>query len=93
MKYTMGHNKSGIKVGDTVKILRKAKNRERGWENGWIPEMDMAVGKIGLVVNDKKEIGFDLEVKEVKIGKNQIVLSYPYFVLEKVKVAPKKKGK
>ena len=31
--YITLHNASGIKVGDKVKILRKAKDREMGWEN------------------------------------------------------------
>ena len=66
----------GIEVGDTVKVLRKAKTREMGWKNSWTEEMDGLVGEEAEVVAIR-EYGIWL--------KNS--LWFPFFVLEKVKDA------
>ncbi len=71
--YLVGHNKSGINVGDKVKVLKKAKYHERGWNNCWVPSMDASVGNVFLVDKDNGISGFHF-----KEGCN-----YPYFVLEK----------
>lgn len=60
--------------GDKVKVLRKAKSHERGWQDDWVSEMDSSVSQI-------------LEVKHTR-GREGVLLSdnywYPNFVLEKV---------
>jgi RNase P/RNase MRP subunit p29 len=35
-------NMREFKVGDRVRVVRKVE-RENGWENGWLPEMNMAI--------------------------------------------------
>jgi hypothetical protein len=72
-----------FKVGDQVKITRTAKRDENGWKNGWVAEMDSAVGKIGTVKNIYKPHR-DINVEISGIGYNY---GYPDFVL-----APAKHG-
>lgn len=69
-----------FKIGDQVRITRRAASHERGWENSWVREMDEAVGKIGTVVSPEKlnllhNVGVELEGRE---------FGYPSFVLELV---------
>lgn len=63
-----------LKVGDYVKVTRKAESREGGCDYLWNYRMDNSVGKI-------------LKVEEIKTRNGVIVLEdsccYPYFVLEK----------
>lgn len=68
---------SGIKVGDTVKVLRKAKDDEMGWSNSWTIDMDGSIGKTFTVKRDDDYAGFRLD----NSGWGQ---SFPFFVLEKV---------
>ena len=79
--YLVGHENCGIEVGDKVRIKRKAKDRELGWKNSWVEEMNIAVGKVGEVRSDKGECGFTLHFSNKAI--NGFV--FPFFVLEKVK--------
>jgi hypothetical protein len=74
MDYLNGHSKSGIKVGDKVKVLRRAKNHQDGWDNIWADSMDKSVGLVFQVVRDDGVAGFWLSD----------YYRYPYFVLEKV---------
>lgn len=77
-KYLKGHLESGLRVGERVKITRRAKGYEGGWVNEWISElMDRHVGCSGTIVYDEECGGF-----KVSIGGD--VWCYPYFVLEKV---------
>lgn len=69
--YDYGYAHCGIGVGDSVKVLRKAGNKEKGWGTGWVPEMDSAIGGT-LTVEGGGERGFRLSD-----GYN-----YPFFVLE-----------
>lgn len=71
---------SGIKVGDTVRVLRKAADGEMGWNNEWDDdEMDGYVGR-------------EWQVTEV-YGDCGVLLNrgcyFPFFVLEKIKGAPR----
>lgn len=84
------HKKSGLKVGDKVKVLRKAENHENGWHNYWVEEMDSYVEKSFEIIEDNDSMGFALKEK------NECSYFYfPYFVLEKIKEewAVKYKGK
>jgi hypothetical protein len=60
--------------GDKVKVLRKAKDRERGWNMVWIESMSLRVGTVLTVQEDN-----GLEGVLMKEG-----CRYPHFVLEKV---------
>lgn len=73
---------NGIKVGDKVRIVRKADSYEDGWDNTWGLNMDKAVGKVGTVSRisaNFTEWGIEVDVPDVEPS-----LRYPYFVLEKV---------
>jgi len=80
--YLKGHNNCGLKVGDRVKVIRKADSYEKGWNNSWVPKMDKYLGCIGIIVKDAKEFGF--RVKFECPGGIFRPYNYPYFVLEKV---------
>lgn len=78
--YLILQEASGLKIGDTVKILRRANNYEMGWENIWdIPAMSNYIG---------------IESKITDINGNGIVLNndyaFPFFVLEKISSAKPK---
>lgn len=70
---------SKLKVGDVVKITRKAKDGENGWDNAWVEEMDRFVGKIGVVVDLPSDEG--IKVYCLEAGD---YYSFPEFVLKKV---------
>lgn len=77
-EYIEASKKSGIKVGDTVKVLRKARDGEQGWGNIWNEcRMDSNVGKKFEVV--EADTGYGFELSDV-YGH-----FYPHFVLELVK--------
>ena len=70
---------SGIKVGDTVKVLRKANSHEMGWNNKWTVEMDEFVGKTFIVEDLRAADGIGL------MQGNCGPYNFPFFVLEMVK--------
>jgi len=75
-----------FKIGDRVRVLRKAKSNERGWQNSWIDgSMDRAVGRIGVITDIDPALRYDVTVRVQGIG---MAWGYPAFVL---KLAPKKK--
>jgi hypothetical protein len=70
----------GLKVGDRVKVLRKARYNENGWSVGWDPtQMDKTIGRIFTI---KEELsgcgGYKLDN----------LWNYPCFVLEKQTETP-----
>jgi hypothetical protein len=65
---------TGLKVGDTVKVVRTAEDGENGWGNDWVPEMNKYVGKEYTLNRIKGSSG-------LYVGN----WDFPYFVLEKVK--------
>lgn len=71
-----------IKVGDKVKIRKKAKSEENGWETAWVDSMDKAVGKIGSITmidnSTTGNVGIRVDVEGCG------GYWYPYFVLAKV---------
>jgi hypothetical protein len=74
---------SGIKVGDKVKVLRKASRFENGWNNSW--KMDDAVGNIYAVVKVESDHDIHLSYNDGHFG-------FPFFVLEKIEDGPRKKN-
>jgi hypothetical protein len=74
-EYLEEQKKSGLKVGDTVRVIRVAGTREAGWCNSWVPViMGDMVGKMGKITSIDGVCGIGLSHE----------YDYPYFVLEKV---------
>lgn len=74
--YTTAQAASGLKVGDRVRVRRKAEHHEKGWRNTWNPEMDSYIGKVLVITR--------IEDGCVGILLNHSVFYFPFFVLEKV---------
>ena len=74
---------ANFKVGDKVKILRKADSCELGWCASWQSQMDRFVGKEGKIVNI-------LECGCPSVEIDGEVWSYPWFVLELVEPVSEK---
>jgi len=69
---------SGLKVGDKVRVLRKAEDFENGWTNAWVEEeMDRTVGQTDIIESIQDYGGINLESNG---------LGYPFFVLKKVPI-------
>ena len=64
-----------LKVGDSVKITRKATTHELGWQNQWNPEMDKFVEETSTITEIHSFLGISLSCG----------FAFPIFVLEKVK--------
>ena len=69
----------GINIGDTVRVVRRAKSREMGWTAIWLEDMDKAVGKEGVVGN--------IYNSEDILGIAVLHYNFPFFALEKVESA------
>ena len=76
--YKIMQDNCGIEVGDTVKVLRRAENKENGWNNNWGDYMDDHIGKEYIVT--------ELAVGGIRLNN---WCCFPFFVLELVKKAPK----
>jgi hypothetical protein len=76
--YEKMQSECGIKVGDTVKILRAAESFEMGWDAGWNRLMTNTIGMEGVVIDIDGLYG-------IKIDIDHRSWSYPFFVLEKIK--------
>jgi len=74
-------NETKFKVGDKVRITRKAASHELGWENDWVSYMDKAVGNVGTVKSINDHLEYDVTVSGPKVPS----FGYPSFVLELVK--------
>ena len=71
---------NGLKKGDYVKVVGKAKDYEDGWYSRWTKEMDDSVDKV-LQVKSLNDYEYGIQLEDYK--------HYPYFVLEKVEPEPK----
>jgi len=78
--YLVMQGASGIKVGDKVKVLRKADSQEMGWGPAWTRSMDACVGQTYMVCSINGDQGICLSCG----------WSFPFFVLEKVESASPK---
>lgn len=68
-----------IEPGTKVKILRKAKSGEKGWDNIWVDEMDVYVGEVHECNSRDRPHGVSIRTSD------HIIFSVPSFVLEIVK--------
>jgi len=66
---------TGLKVGDTVEVFRKAKSYELGWPNSWVSSMDYVVGELCEISK--------IDFQGVRFKDHSF--QYPIYVLEKVK--------
>ena len=78
--YLKGHKASGLHEGDVVKVLRRARNFERGWDNNWIPRMSKMIGKTFMILKDSEASGFDLDH-----GNGSWGFGFPFFVLRRIR--------
>ena len=67
----------GIKVGDTVKVLRKAESLEMGWGNVWSDDMDRLIGAQGVATLCDLQSG-------VRVNFEDDWFAFPFFVLQKI---------
>ena len=65
-----------FKVGDKVKVLRKAKDHEGDWVDTWNADMDTSVGKTLEVININKGL------HEYELRDGLVNFGYPEFILE-----------
>jgi hypothetical protein len=81
--YLVQHKQSGIKEGDTVRVIRKATDFEQGWQAVWDPAMSELLGKNGRVIKDGGEEGFSITFSN-KPTTSTNCYTFPWFVLEKI---------
>ena len=67
-----------LKVGDYVRVTRKAKSNEKEWSDSWSVYMDYYIGKTVCVDSIGKEYG------TIFLSLDNSLYNFPYFVLEKV---------
>jgi hypothetical protein len=77
-EYLQRQATSFIKKGDRVRVVRKARGHEGGWDNVWVDSMDCLVGKVRKV-RGVTELGIQLRRR-----KGEAPFSFPYFVLQVV---------
>lgn len=81
-EYIRLQGECGLKVGDTVKVTRTAKDHEEGWANSWINEK-MSIGDVGKItmIGCHADNEFSNDAVGIEINGDW---QYPYFVLEKI---------
>ena len=84
MSYLEGHENSGLKVGDIVKVTRKSESNERGWSNSWIKDMNKFIGKECKIILDNNDRGFRLELNGEQWNFPCFVLSNRYLKIKKI---------
>lgn len=76
-----------FKVGDKVRVIRKARSFENNWNNSWNGTMDKAINEIGIITRDvgmqglSIKFGVDSDIYNTDCNQEY---QFPYFVLEKV---------
>lgn len=76
------HNASELRIGDCVRITRKAEDHEMGWCSNWFPVMNKLVGNTYTIVGNGKELGWVIS------DNNNITWHVPDFILQKVDGVP-----
>ena len=75
--YKAAQKESGIAIGDSVIVMRRAKSRENGWNADWVTGMNEFVGKTCEVIKQSSHSGFLLESLS-----SYTHWWFPYFVLQ-----------
>lgn len=76
--YAERQSECGLKVGDWVRVTRKAENGEAGWDGDWYAVKDNSVGKVYRIE------GLKYNGIVLRIFDDPREYLFPYFVLEKV---------
>lgn len=77
--YLLAQEHCGLKVGDWVKVVRKAEYYKCRWNNFWLKIKSEMIGKVYQIIDmDKYGIWLNINNKKEKM------YSFPYFVLKKV---------
>lgn len=79
LTYEEAQELSGLKVGDWIKIVRKAIPYENGWESFWSDDMSANIGKTCQIDLIDARLGMRAVCEDEESG-----YFYPFFVLEKV---------
>ena len=74
----------GYEVGDTVRVTRKAKSDENGWENGWVGSMNILIGREVKILRVSESLGYLLDMG---VHSAHLPLWFPSFVCERVEPA------
>lgn len=82
-KYIDGQKKRAFKKGKFVKVLRKARSKERGWQNVWTRDMSKYVGQVGRMESSYNTTG-GVGVTFNRGSDQEAFFHFPYFVLRKV---------
>ncbi len=68
-----------FKIGDRVRVTRKAESYENGWRNSWNEaDMDRCVGKVFSILRNNEKFGYVLETRFITDSD----YSFPEFVLK-----------
>lgn len=79
-----------LKIGDKVRVIRKAENHEAGWDNSWVPSMDFFIGLEECRIDSYgyEGTGDDAmivsSVKGIPVSEKFECWLFPYYVLEKI---------
>lgn len=74
--YKTAQAECGLKVGDKVRVVRKAETHEKGWSDSWISPMYSLIGTENTIAS--------IGLAGVGIRSNNSDFYFPFFVLEKV---------
>ncbi len=87
-EYLDEHSACGLKVGDKVRVTRKARSKENGWDSYWVPAKNHCIGQVYEIQEDCEEAGFRLRDSHpgYKYG-----WCFPYFILENAEPPKQKK--
>lgn len=77
--YLLAQKHCGLKVGDYVKVTRKAEDYESGWAFEWLNDADKTIGIVGKIC-EIHPVGIEVSFTDQNLAN----CWYPYFVLEKV---------
>lgn len=88
-QYQEAQDASGLQVGDKVRVIRPAHDRELGWSNSWNGDggMDDSIGEIGIIMGLWGGTGTGVQISFPNAPEAS-GFGYPFFILELVEPAP-----
>lgn len=64
MQHQAAINALNLKIGDTVKLVRKVATQSEGWSNSWDDPMDLYIGLEGQVLSIPDRHGVKIKFEE-----------------------------